>query len=335
MAGVPRSYKKNIAEGSGILIFSILFAFFIRAIYLFSFNNIEVESSGGYLWEPISFLFANPYISSLASSIMTAGLAFLAAHINTIHLLIRRKSLLPPAFIVLLFSCHPIFIVMSAEYISALLLLVIINMLFSAYHSEDKQKEAFKVSFILALASMFIPVSIVYYPMLLIALGIMRCFNFKAFIASLLGVFIVYFPAFSYYLLTENMEGFLAPFKSIDLESLGNFSFFSYSIVQWILLGFSILLMITIISDDYINRHKDKIRVRAYLSSLLISTIFSMLAFVFINITPLIHVYVTMTTAALLFAHFFALAEIKATVILFYIALGFYLIVCFLPFLSI
>lgn len=335
MAGIPRFYKKNIAEGSGILIYSILFAFIIRVIYLFNFSSVETASSTGYLWEPISFLFTDIYISLLVSSIITAALALLATHINTKHLLIRRKSLLPPSIIILLFSCHPSFIFMSAEYISALLTLTIINMLFAAYHSEQKQNTSFKTNFCLAFACLFTPVSLVYFPILWIALATMRCLSVKSFMTSIVGIFIVFFPAFSFYLLTDKLNILLYPFTSIDLGQISSFSFFSYNIFQWIILGFVIILLVIIIIDGYLNRHKDKIRVRAYINLLQIIAVFSLLAFIFLNIGTLTHLYAILTVGSLLVAHLFALAEKKITVLLFYFSLIFYTVICFSPFLSV
>lgn len=333
MAGISRFYKKNIAEGSGILIYSILFAIAIRLVYLFGLDPIAAVSSSGYLWKPISSLFKEPYVSLLASSIVTVVLALLASHINTKHLLIRSKSLLPPTIIILLFSCHPSFIVMSGAYVSALLVLIIINMLFSAYHSEQKQYASFKTSFVLALASLFAPVSLIYLPLLWIALGIMRCFGFKSFLASLLGVFIIYFPAFSFYYLTDSLDMFLSPFVSMDPVKMGDFAFFRYHVFQWVMLVFFMVLMIMVIIDNYLNRHKDKIKIRAYINLLLVFSIFSLLAFLFLNLDSLVHLYICLAITSLLLAHFFALAEQKITVLLFYLSLTFYTVISFLPFL--
>lgn len=333
MAGISRFYKKNIAEGTGFLIFSVLLAVAIRSVYLFGFNFIVPVQEVSYLWKPISFLFNDTYISLLASSLMTGSLALLVAHINTKHLLIRHKSLLPPAIIILMFSSHPSFIFMSGEYISALLTLVVIDVLFSAYHSEQKQYVATKASFILALSSLFTPVSLIYFPVLWIALGIIRCFDFKAFLASLLGIFIVYFPAFSFYLLTDNLDIFLEPFLSVSLQDLNSFSLWDYSIFQWIVLGFFIMLMVVVIVDNYLSRHKDKIRIRAYMNLLLVFAIFSLLAFLFFNLGSSVHLYICFAIVALLLAHFFALGEQRMTEVLFYLSLIFYTIVSFLLFL--
>lgn len=62
---------------------------------------------GGYLWHLLDFFSGNPLYSLAGSSIIVSAMAVLTAHINTDFVLIRRRILLPPAIIILLFSCHP------------------------------------------------------------------------------------------------------------------------------------------------------------------------------------------------------------------------------------
>jgi len=334
MASILKSYKKHIAEGKNILFYSIAFAILMRVIYYLNFDlSIEVVSNG-YLWKPLSLLFSNPLVSLIANSVFTAGLALLAENINTKHVFIRRRTWLPSAFILLLFSCHPSFVVMSPGYTCALFFLSIISILFASYNSEMKQIPAFKVSFMIALGSLFSPVLLAYLPIIWIALAIMRSFSFKSLLVSLLAVFIIYFPAFSFYLFSSNLEGFIAPFVSIGLSDPANFTFLQFNIGHWIILGFSIILLSIILSDDYINRHKDKIKIRAYLSMLGLIAISAILLYLFFNVDTQTDLFIAITTGVGLTSHFFALAERKTTVFFFYFSIIFYLAICFLPFLS-
>lgn len=332
MAASPKFYNKYIATGNGILIFAIFFAAAIRILYFINLGIVDVSSTTSYLWEPIANLFSDPYISFACSTVTIGLMAFFAAHINTQHLLIRQKTLLPSAFIILLFSCHPLFIGMSAEYISSVLALVTMSMLFSSYNTDKKQHAAFKISCVLALSSLFTLTALIYVPVLWITLMLIRSFNFKAFIASLVGFFIIYFPVFSFFLLTDNLEGFIQPFSNITLSGLNNLPILSYDFVQCIILGFSLVLLLVIISNDYINRHKDKIKVRAYLNLLLYTILFAIIALLLLNINPLFHLFIILTFGSFLLSHFFALADGKTVVVLFYISTAFYFTVCILPF---
>ncbi|MBK5719421.1 hypothetical protein JGH11_00915 [Dysgonomonas sp. Marseille-P4677] len=333
MAAIPKSYKKNVVEGNGILIFAILFSIIIRFVYYLNFNSIETDTTSGYIWDILSPFFNNRATSIICSGIFTIGLALICANINTTHVLIRRKTILPPAMAILLFSCHPIFINMSAEYISTLLCLLIISMLFISYNDSYKQRAAFGTSFILTLGSFFTSSLLIYFPFLWVALAMMRCMNFKAFLASLLGIFILYIPAFSFYIFTDNLDTFLRPFTSLSLQQLVHIPSMNLDITHWIIFGLSIILLAVIFTDNYINRHKDKIKTRAYLRLLSTLVVFSILAYLFLNIQPMLNIFIALSTGSLLLSHFFALAERKITVIFFYISIMVYITICLSPFL--
>lgn len=331
---VPKSYKNHIAEGKGILVFSIAFAAIMRLAYFFWDDTPVSGETSGYLWSPISIFFENSFYSLIASTVCVAGLALIAAQINAVYLLIRRRTILPSAIIILLFSCHPSFIIMSPEYIGAVIIIFLISLLFGAYNSGNKQIPSFAIGFFLALASLFSPVLLLSFPFLWVGLAIMRCFNFKAFLATILGIVIVYFPTFSVFLFLDKLELFYAPFVSVTIGQLADLPLLSFRIHEWIVMAFSIIILGVIISDNYINRHKDKIKIRAYLSLLTLIIFTSYLLFLLLNINPMMNLYIVLIVGGLLFAHFFALAENKSTVILFYITGLFYFFVCLLPFLS-
>ncbi|WP_165044300.1 hypothetical protein [Dysgonomonas sp. ZJ709] len=334
-----RSYKKTIAEGKGIFIFAILFAIFIRIIYFIFSDESSFyisSSSNGYLWIPISSFFTqSATISLLSTSIAIALIAFLNSHINTKYVLIRRKTFLPAAFSVLLFSCSTFFLGMSAEYFGVLFILLTISSLFSSYNSDKKQFGAFNASFILTLGSLFVPGLLLYFPILWIGLGIMRCFNFKSFLATILGIIILYFPAFSYYLFTDKLAVFYAPFTSVTINQLSNLPILNLQLADWIIIGFSGIIISIILIDSYINSYKDKIRTRAYIYLLILITSVSILLSIFLNINYISNIYIAIGVGTLILSHFYALAEDKWKIFLFYLYFILYIATCFLPYLPI
>lgn len=337
MATSSRFYKNHIAEGKGILVFSIAFAFIVRIIFYLFFRNFvtSMPITEGYLWTLLASFFENSLVSLIGSSLVVAFIATMAAKINTEYVVIRIRTLLPPAIIVLLFSCHPALIQLSPAYIGVLFMFFIISTLFSSYNSVNNSMPAFKVSFILSLGSLFTPVLLLYIPFTWIALMIMRCFNFKSIFTSLFGIFIIYFPIFSFYLFTENLDAFYKPFLSVGIESLMQLPVLSLNIMAWILLGLSVILFSLIIGNDFINSHKDKIRTRAFLSLLSFVTLSALSLFLFLNISPEVNLYIVIGIGALLLSHFFALIEKKSGIILFYIYSFLYFVTCILSYLSI
>ncbi|MBB4037826.1 hypothetical protein GGR21_003747 [Dysgonomonas hofstadii] len=334
MGDILKSYKKQVAEGKTFLIIAIAFAIVVRLVYFFYLDFPGFIQTDAYIWNQFSFIFDTSSISLLASSMVTAGMAVLAAHINTEHVFVRRRTLLPSAFIILLFSCNPAFIYITPEYVGGLLVLYIINLFFTSYNSERKAQASYKVSFMLALGSFFVPVLLLYLPIMWLTLAIARCFNFKSFLVSLLGVFTLYFSAFSFYLFTDSLNVFLSPFTSLSLDTLEGLPFFDFEATQWAILGVSLIMLIIIICDNYINRHKDKIRIRAYLGTLDLLAVMALLFFVFLNLGTQMHLFVALISGSLLLAHFYALVEQRITIWLFYFLLIFYILICFSSFLS-
>lgn len=336
MATVPRFYKNHIAEGKGILIFSIVLAIFLRIIFtIFSDTPDAVNLSGGYLWQYFQSFVQNSLYSFIGSSILVALMAISVAHINTDFVLIRRRTLLPPAVIILLFSCHPSFIWISPAYLGVLFMLLIISVLFDSYNEAAKAIIAFKVTFILSLGSLFTPILLIYVPLSWVALIMMRCFNAKSLLASLLGLFIIYFPTFSFYLFVDKLDEFIAPLISNwNIDILKNLPVLSLNAVVWSILIVMIFLISLIIGDNYINRHKDKIRIRAYLSLLSLVTIVALLLSLFLNIAPDVNLYISIGVGSMLLSHYFALVETKGVAILFYIYMSLYIAVCVLSFLT-
>jgi hypothetical protein len=328
MAGVPKLYKNHVAGGKGILIFSILFAVFMRFIFITSSGTTSIETEGGYLWQFCKQFSSNILYSLIGSSIIVGIMALSATHINTDFVLIRRRTLLPPAMIILLFSCHPSILWISPAYVGVLFLFLIVSILFSVYNNDFvKPVAAFKIAFILSAGSLFTPVLLLYIPISWLALIVMRCFNFKSVLASLLGLFVIYFPVFSFYLFTDNLNGFLTPFiTSLNVQKLMQFPFLNMNVVSPFFLIVAIIPLSIAITSSYINRYKDKIRNRAYLSLLTLLTVLSLLFFLFLNITPEVNLYISVGMGSLLISHFFALTEKKGTAILFYICIVF----CFL-----
>lgn len=334
MAGVPRFYKNNIAEGKGILVFAILIAVALRIVYFLNFDYYPVPPSDGYLWQPLVSLFSIPLISLLTATAFVAALAATVAHINTSFVLIRTRTVLPSAMILMVFSSHPSFIYMSPAYVGVLTLFFLIAVLFSSYNRSESPQIAFRVSFILALGGLFVPILLIYLPVMWLGLAIMRCFSFRSVLASFFGLFIVYFPVFSFYFFTENLQTFIKPFV-YNIDPLANLPLFNLSGIVWGIIGVWVFLLILIIGDNYINRYKDKVRIRICLSLLSFITVIAFLLYLFLYVSPDVNLYIMIGTGAILLSHFFALAERKITVVLFYVYLVVYAAICTLPFFSV
>lgn len=326
-------YDRTVAEGRSFLIFAILFAVVIRFVDYFHSDIVIMTVAGeGYFWKPLAPFFSNPLYSLLGSSVMVALIAGSVHYVNIKHAFIRRRTLLPPAVAILLFSCIPSELAMSPYYIAALCMVLIVNALFEAHSFGYRQGSAYKVTFYLTLGSLFAPILLLYLPILWICLMRVRSFSFKSFLASIFSLLVLYIPVFSYFFLTENIEGFLKPFIKLSNIDWSILPVLQYSILQYVILGVLALLFLMILIDNSVNSFKDKIRVRVFSAVLTIIVLFSFLCTLLLNIDTETTLFTGLAVGALQIAHFFSLAQKKVTAVIFLVCFLTLIAVSLLPF---
>ncbi len=324
-------YKKQIAEGKGFLVFAIIIAILIRSIHFFKFEGqtLQIEG-GGPLWLPLASFFQNPLYSLICSTVFTMIIAFLINLINTQYALIRMKTLLPMGIVIIFFSFLPNHLIMSPAYIGTVALLISLNALFSAHGEEYNQTIVFKATSYLALGALFAPLLLLYLPVLWICFIRIRSFGFKAFLASLLSIIILYVPVFSYFLFIEkSMDVLNAPlsyFSSIDWSQM---PVLSYGLLGYITLGVVVILITSILLNNSVNGFKDKIKIRVFLAVLSILCIFSVLCTLLLNTYSFLPLYLALATGSLLVSHLFALTSSKLTPYTFYFLLIFICVISF------
>lgn len=326
-------YKKQIAEGKGFLVFAIIIAILIRCIHFFKFEGqtLQIEN-GGPLWLPFASFFQNPLYSLLCSTLFTLIIAFLINLVNTQYALIRTKTLLPMGLVIILFSFLPNQLIMSPAYIGTVAMLMSLNALFSTHGEEYNQTIVFKASFYLALGALFSPLLLFYLPVLWICFIRIRSFGFKAFLASLFSVIVLYVPVFSFFFFIEKsinipIEPLISYLSSNDWSLM---PVLSYELLDYITLGVVAILVTSILLNNSVNGFKDKIKIRIFLAVLSIICIFSILCVLLLNTNSFLPLYLALATGSLLIAHLFALTSSKLMPYTFYILLIFICIIGFL-----
>lgn len=329
-------YQKNIVQGKSFLVVAILMALITRlaTCFYFDFEAPLFLYSEGYLWNAVSFIFEDKLVSVLASALSVGAIAFLLSFINGKFIIIRKKTMLPSAFSLVLLSVHPSFMFMGAHYLGIITILLAISFLFQSYQTDNRQKATITTSFILAIGSLFFFNLIFYFVIFWIGLSLMRSFGFKSLLAFFIGLFLIYTPVFTYYLVFDDLDRFLLPFVRLSAIEYADLPLLHFNIQEWIALGFGFLLLLLFFANNYVNSFKDKIKIRSFISFLSIICIVSVLFLLFFNVDAVANFYVYTGISSLLFAHYFALNEHKATQILFYAASVFYLIITIVFFFS-
>lgn len=323
-------YKKYVVENKNLVFVSIAIALFFRVcIYFLYTNPVVYPYIEGFLWTDAirDYLAANKDISALLSFAFTVLVVLYSAYLNNKHKLIRSRTYLIYTFTILLFSIHPATIYMSPQYISLLLLLVCMDILLDGYQQSQVAGKAYSIGFVTALASLFSFGAFIYLPLFWIGAKMMRCLNVKNIVTSLIGVVSVYWIIFFYYLWQKDLDSFLHPFIRLYPPYNG------YVVNNVDFIGITLLACCAILTgitamSYFRNSYQDKIQIRANLYLFYVMTLFSLLAFIFIDYDPTLNLFVFLSSSSILFSHFFSLILKKWKVSLFYLCV----ILCFMAY---
>lgn len=328
------SFKNNVVKGKLFVLIAVLFSVLVRLLYYFLSNNSDTYQfeSEGYLWKLIDPVFNNLSISLIFSFISTVCISSLIYFINVKYSLIRVKTTLPITLSILVFNSHPAFLHMNPYYIGAICILLAISSLFGSYSSDKCELNCLKITFIISFGGLFVPFLLAFIPVFWIGLIMVRSFKLKSILASIFAIFIVFLPVFSYFLFTDNLDAFTRPFLSITFDQLLYIPLIHYDKVQYIILGFFLVILAIVLIHNYLNSYKDKIRVRALISFLSLLAIVSLLFSILVNVNYFISIYVLFVAVAFLLSHLFAVVESKWYVYLYQLLACAFIIFCFFTF---
>jgi len=199
---------------------------------------------------------------------------------------------------------------MTPSFLSILLLLYAVDLLFSSYQLPFASWQSYQISFLIALGSLFTPSLLIYIPIFWIGLSMMRSLDIKAFLASMLGIITIYWLALVYGFLRDDIISVYSGLLSA-WDGLKEISVLKMDVDDIVLLILGVVTVIVTFVDYYANSFKDKIRTRTNLLFLNLITLLSILIYLFLALHLQICLMVTLAVSGLTFSHFFALADKK------------------------
>ena len=253
MATAVENFKEKIVEGRYAVLVAAIVVLVMRFL-LFYFRGVPepLVIDTGFLWRFVAPLFSNPSISFGVSTLFVFWIALLIAGVNNRFSLIHTRTSLP--FIVPLFilSLHPVFLMITPDLISTLLVVFALFPLLKAYQQTDTRLFSFRSSILIGIAGLFQIYALLLLPLWWRGEMSMRGRQPKSFLAFVFGFFLVYLSVFALYFLFDNVYGFYAPFL-----------FFVHflplvipllSVVEWI--GLALLFIYILLSMKWSGRAK-------------------------------------------------------------------------------
>lgn len=254
-------YEKHIQGGQAVTTTAILIFVAIRLFFVFSDAVVEpIDINGGILWDELKQYIPSVDLSILLSGVFGVAVAMLLGLINNKYAIIRKRTSLPIAFVLLLFSINPFFFFMSAHYVAAIFLLLALDALFASYQESSSPRRGVDVGMYLAIASLFVTEYLIFLPLFIIGFAMLRSFSFKILFATLLPFILTYALVCGYFVVTSQMDKIIALF---DYEILDTIYILSLdSILSFVIATLGLVFLFVLTIDNRMHSYKDKIKVR-------------------------------------------------------------------------
>jgi hypothetical protein len=135
----------------------------------------------------IDFIPPQSSVGTLIAFLLVIAQGFLLVKFNTQFIFINNRTYLPALFFVLLTASFPDLQRLSPMIFSCFFLLLALEQLFESYRTSKVAYEFFLASFYLAVGALFYPFLLFFMPLIWISLVVLKPFNWREWIFSILG----------------------------------------------------------------------------------------------------------------------------------------------------
>ncbi len=213
---------------------------------------------------------------------LPAALAiYLTSELNNTFALLRISSRMIGSVLALLLpmavTLHPL----QPAHAVLVFAVIVLFPLFASYQRPFITLFSFLTFLLLGCAALFVPQFLLLTPVFWVAQLLLRSFSLRGWVASLLGVLLPGWFAFTYYYLTDQTEVFVE--RCNQVVTLAPSSYEALTLHHWLVAGFAFLLFLVGMIDVNLNSGKDKTRVR---NSYMVVTLFGGAGFIGLTIQP-------------------------------------------------
>lgn len=249
------------------------------------------------------------YISVGICLLLDISTLFLILQIDRSSTIIRKRTILPALFYLLLIFAIPDFNNDVSGSLSSFCIVLSLLLLFKTYHKPEYTINFFNLSFVLSCGSLLWPPLILFFPYFLICSFFFRSLTIKSFLASIIGFCTVYLFVGVWFLYKEDT---LTTIHLIpDFPSHISFLLFNTNPNKYLFLALLIFLSFISACNIILNERNGKIKTRAFLGALffLIAMIFAFI-FIFPNLENQ-WLQILIVPVSLVAGHFFSLNTSK------------------------
>jgi hypothetical protein len=163
------------------------------------------------------------FIATMLTLVLVILQGFLLVRLNTRFIFINNRTYLPALFFILLTASVPNLQRLNPVIFSGFFLLLALEKIYESYSTNKVAHQFFVAAFYLATGTLFYPFLLFFMVILWISLVILKPFNWREWLFTILGFFLPMYFTFSYYYLVYNQpfrlwNDFLSVFTVISTK---------------------------------------------------------------------------------------------------------------------
>ncbi len=165
------------------------------------------------------------FIGKIVSFVLILAIAFLLVRLNTRFIIINNRTYLPALIYILIVSGIPDIQKLNPALIATFLMLLIIEQILDSYRFENLFYGFFTAAFFLGIGCLVYPFFTFYLITLWAGIILLRKFNWREWVFSIMGLITPFLFTFSYYYILEDKPAYVfeqyAPFFSHSYDFTG------------------------------------------------------------------------------------------------------------------
>ena len=247
-------------------------------------------------------------VHSIAGTILALTLvilqSFLLVRLNTRFILINNRTYLPALFFVILTACIPDVQRLNPALFSGFFLLLALEKVLESFHRNMLAHEIFMAALFLGAGAMFYPFMVLMMLSLWVALAIIRPFNWREWVFTILGFLTPVFFLFSFFYLVYSDPNKV--FYSFRDAFVTQFNLRHPSMLSLIFIGFTLLMLL--ISSQYMIRAYQTMKILPRKAFNIFLWVFLNCVGIYLVFKPASHelIFIAAIPVSYLLSHYFA-----------------------------
>lgn len=250
-------------------------------------------------------------VKSLAATLLTYALViiqgFLLVRLNTMFIFINNRSYLPALFFILVTAAIPDLQRLNPVIFSGFFLLLALERIFVTYGNSKLAYDYFVAAFYLSVGSLFYPFLAFFMLIIWISLAVLRPFNWREWVFTIIGFLVPVFFVVSYYYLVHNQPGLLID----DVRSVFKYNAQPYEYSLPVIAFLVTVMFLLLMASQFMLRtlSSKKIFPRKAFTIFFWLFINAMIVFLFVNKASFELLFLAAIPISYLLAHYFALLK--------------------------